>query len=162
MRLSAFVLIGLIGVTSASAQEVAASQAPEQKGDFAMGQEIGTLRQAFNAILQNLTGRMTTIEGKITPMQAIDADHEKRLKALEKAKSVDYSDDIAALAKRVKALEDAEPKWGSGCVTKAINPDVNEWGACPTNYVAVAVQSDGITTGSKKWFGTLKCCPLKM
>ena len=162
MRLSAFVLIGLIGVTSGHAQESAASQAPTQNSDFAMAQEIGTLRQAFNAILQNLTARMSTVEGKIAPMQATDKDHEKRLDALEKTKGKDYSGDIAALAKRVKALEDAEPKWGSGCLTRAINPDANAWGMCPTNYVAVGVESDGITTGSKKWYGAVKCCPLKL
>lgn len=161
MRVATLVMMGLLPL-AANAQEAAASQAPSQKADFAMGQEISTLRQAFNAILQNLTSRITTVEGKITPMQATDVDHEKRIKALEKSKSVDYSDDIAALAKRVKALEDANPKWGSGCLEKAINPEVNAWGMCPTNYVAVGVESNGITTGSKRWYGTVKCCPLKI
>lgn len=160
MKLAIAMLIGLMPLI-VNAQEATASQTPIQNSDFAMGMEISSIRQAFNAVLQNLTSRLTAAEGKIPPMQAVDTNHENRIKALEKSKSKDFSADIAALAKRVKALEDADPKWGPGCVTKAINPGVNTWGLCPTNYVAVGVESTGLTTGSKQWYGTLKCCPLK-
>lgn len=35
------------------------------------------------------------------------------------------------------------------------------WRDCPTGYVMTGVESQGLTTGAKQWYGTFRCCRLQ-
>lgn len=45
------------------------------------------------------------------------------------------------------------------CVDLGIN--TKAWTMCPTNMVMVGIAEAGLATGSKDWFGTIRCCSLK-
>ncbi len=42
-----------------------------------------------------------------------------------------------------------------------LNIQTKAWTFCPSNKVMVGIAEGGLATGSKEWFGTIRCCSLK-
>jgi hypothetical protein len=41
-----------------------------------------------------------------------------------------------------------------------LNIATNAWTQCPVNKVMVGIREGGLATGSKRWYGTIRCCSL--
>lgn len=121
--------------------------------------DLATLKTQMADIEKRLTALDKYVKDSVAALEKRMATAEKDITALEKDVK-ELEKDYKALEKRVTALEKRVVKIGSSCTTRAVNPDNDPWGSCPTNYMVTAVKSNGLVTGDKKWYGVIECCPL--
>jgi hypothetical protein len=160
------------------ALEVTATKNGEQvQTDLNTDMKVSAFSAAVQAAFNDLKARVDLFDARITALEnwratidAWKASISATVAAMEP--KVTYLYDswrpyinslVANLGNRVVALEargsPTQVVWG-GCTTMSVSH--GSWATCPSHYVIMAVRSEGLTTGSKQWFGTFQCCQLRL